>query len=252
MQRLHSLLPVEEKLLEAEYFADRLHMLSTNEFQYELNAFLSAARNVTFVLQKEMDAVQGFTSWWDECRKAMKRDPAMDFFVELRNFSHHEGRVSIVGTERHGSNGETYWSYRFAGNQWAVPSSLIHRDVAECCHVHLGKLAEYILGFATAFPFHACPRNAVTQAGFEALGLQLSDIEEMLGLPVGCTGTDSIPQAEIFSILQRHFDGIGFETIERIAGYEPLQEADMFAPSGLLSDRLARRTVEALEDERNS
>ena len=38
MTRLHSLLLVEEKLLEAQYFAFRLKSLATDHFQYEFNA----------------------------------------------------------------------------------------------------------------------------------------------------------------------------------------------------------------------
>jgi hypothetical protein len=51
--RLSSLLLVEERLLEAEYFSRRLRRLSGEPFGYELNAFLSAARSVTFLMQKE-------------------------------------------------------------------------------------------------------------------------------------------------------------------------------------------------------
>ena len=56
LNSLNSLIPVEEKLLEADYFACRLSSLCDDAFRYELNAFLSAARSVTFLLQKEMGA----------------------------------------------------------------------------------------------------------------------------------------------------------------------------------------------------
>ena len=68
MKRLNSLLLVEERLLEAEYFADRFRWLRADEFGYEFNAFLSAARSVTFLLQKEMKEVAGFDVWWDARR----------------------------------------------------------------------------------------------------------------------------------------------------------------------------------------
>ena len=50
--RLTSLLLVEERLLEANYFASRLgrRMLNTEHFKYELNAFLSASRSVAYLL----------------------------------------------------------------------------------------------------------------------------------------------------------------------------------------------------------
>ena len=72
MTYLKSLLLVEERLLEAEYFAPRLRWLCGDHFKYELNAFLSAARNATVLLQKEMREVFGFNDWWDNCQKKMK------------------------------------------------------------------------------------------------------------------------------------------------------------------------------------
>ena len=131
MTYLKSLLLVEEKLLEAEYFATRLCWLCDDHFKYELNAFLSAARNVTFLLQKEMREVVGFDDWWDNCQKKMKNDSAMVFFKDLRNFSQKEGRISMVGIEKLDDSGRLFWSYRFAGNENSVPTQLLHRDVVE-------------------------------------------------------------------------------------------------------------------------
>jgi hypothetical protein len=43
-----------EKLQEAEHFLARMAISQGIEFQFELNAFLSAARSVTFVTQKSL------------------------------------------------------------------------------------------------------------------------------------------------------------------------------------------------------
>ena len=113
--RLTSLLLVEEKLLEAEYFGRRLRLLATPEFDYELNAFLSAARSVTFLLQKDMARVSGFAAWWSKRQEVMRRDDAMRFFKNLRNRSQKRGRVLLVGTPRRHTDGTQVWSYRFPG-----------------------------------------------------------------------------------------------------------------------------------------
>jgi hypothetical protein len=92
--RLTSLLRVEERLMEAEYFAQRMRDLpDSTVLGYELNAFLSAARSVTFLLQKEFAAVDGFETWWSVDRATLGGDPAARFFLELRNFSQKQGRV---------------------------------------------------------------------------------------------------------------------------------------------------------------
>ena len=96
--RFTSLLLVEERLLEADHFARRLcRQPDSARFGYELNAFLSAARSVTFLLQKEMAKVPGFSSWWEEQQSQLRNDRSARFFVELRNFSQKAGRVSLVG-----------------------------------------------------------------------------------------------------------------------------------------------------------
>jgi len=160
--RLTSLLLVEERLLEAKYFARRLAKQNGRDrFGYELNAFLAAARSVTFLLQKEMTRVPGFADWWDGQRQLLSNDPSATFFLKLRNFSQKEGRVSLVG----GSLGQGRWTYRFAGNSDRVPESLLNRDVADCCHEHVGKLARVILACSEAFPYQSCPRMALTPAG---------------------------------------------------------------------------------------
>ena len=221
MPQLRSLLLVEEKLLEAEYFMNRLHLLLFAEFAYELNAFLAAARSVTFLLQKEMRAVPGFDDWWSDRTAEMGNDPAMKFFKESRNFSQKEGRVSVVGTGGLLASGEKWMSYQFAQYQNSVPEQLIGRDVIKCCQEHLGKLAAIVLACAEAFPLHSCPRRAVTVEGLEELCLELSDIERMLGFPRGWTDVSEIPYKERVHILQEQFDGVDFERIGAIAKYAP-------------------------------
>ncbi len=245
--RLNSLLLVEEKILEAEYFAGRLRWLCADDFRYEFNAFLSAARSVTFLLQKEMKTVLGFDQWWDDRIKEMNEDSAMKFFRDLRNFSQKEGRISMVGTMSRDGSGRSFWSYRFGGNKSPVPKQLLQRDVAECCCEHLSKLAIIVLACADVFPYHSCPRRAVTLEGLKTLGLQLSDIEEILGLPSGCTDVAGIPQEEIFRILQGHFDGVDFEGIRRIAEYTPEQDATVSTPSDRLNDELTQALVNEIE-----
>ena len=221
MPRLHSLLLVEKKLLEVEYFVDRLPLLFFEGFAYELNAFLSTARSVTFLLQKEMRDVPDFNSWWSDRVAEMKGDPAMVFFRESRNFSQKEGRVSIAGTGGLLVSGGEFMSYRFQQHGISVPKQLVDHDVVECCREHLGKLASIVLAYADAFPLHSCPRRAVTVEGLKELGLELSDIEKMLGYPRDWTDVPDVPRKERVRVLQGQFDGVDFRRIGAIARYDP-------------------------------
>jgi hypothetical protein len=215
---LTSLLLVEERLLEAEHFIKRLRRQNdSNRMGFELNAFLSACRSVTFLLQKEMSDVPGFSSWWEQQREALRADKAAVFFVNLRNFSQKEGRVSVVGSASR-RNGRFRWSYRFAGGMEPVPAELLHRDVAECCREHLAKLARVILACGDRFPFATCPRRALTPAGIRSLGITIEDVEELLGFPRGWTDAGQAEAHESrLRALQAHVDGVEFRTIERLS-----------------------------------
>lgn len=84
-----------EKLLEAEHFLARMVESDGLKFQFELNAFLSASRSVTFVLQKALADVPGFAVWYEQQQARMKADAAMRFFLDLRNVSQSKARFLL-------------------------------------------------------------------------------------------------------------------------------------------------------------
>jgi hypothetical protein len=202
-----------ERLLEAEYFLVGLSRSSGLEFQFKLNAFLSASRGVTFVLQNAMSGVPNFGAWYEQQQAAMKADAAMRFFIELRNVSQKEGPVSFVGGSRRNGG----WTYRFVGRPHAVPSELAGRDIAACCAAHLIKLGNVLLACFEAFPFHACPGLALTEEGMAVLGYSFADLEAALGLPPGYTEVVDFPAAEKPRILSREIEPLDVGTISRIA-----------------------------------
>jgi hypothetical protein len=216
--RLTSLLCVEERLLEAEYFARRLFgLLDATTIGFELNAFLSATRSVTFLLQKEFSDVQGFDSWWRADRATLGNDEAARFFLELRNYSQKEGRVPIVGTR----DAEGRWRHMFAGTPERVPATLLNRDVADCCLEHLAKLARAILRAAAAYPYHSCLARALTPEGVSALGLDLDAVECALGFPPEVSAARPNSSVEVRTRLYRRYvDAVDFDEVQRITAYE--------------------------------
>lgn len=202
-----------EKLLEAEHFLARMINSDGLEFQFELNAFLSASRSVTFVLQQAFFDVPDFAVWYKTQQARMRADDAMRFFLELRNVSQKQGPVSIVG----GSLPQGGWTYRFIGRPHAVPIELIGHDVCECCAAHLTKLATLLSECARTFPFHSCPRSAFTEEGMVELGYSLRDVEAVLGLPDGYTALGDISTADKLRILRREIEPLDENSIRRIA-----------------------------------
>ncbi|TXN26494.1 MULTISPECIES: hypothetical protein [Methylobacterium] len=201
-----------EKLREAEHFLGRLAFAGGLEFQFELNAFLSASRSVTFLLQCAMAKVPGFADWYGAQQTSMKSDAAMRFFVELRNISQKQGPVSFVG----GSLQNGGWTYRFVGRPHAVPEDLVGKDICACCASHLSKLARLLAECANEFPFQSCPGRAFTVEGMNALKYDWRDAEEAAGLPPGYTQVSGIPAAEMLRLLRREIEPLDTKTIERI------------------------------------
>src|SRR5260370_26474134 len=247
--RLSSLLLVEERLLEAEYFARRLRRVWSAPFGYELNAFLSAARSVTFLMQKEMAHVPGFPDWWAGKQRQLKADPVAWFFLELRNFSQKQGRISLVGSGS-GRAGRR-WSYRFAGNAAPVPPQLLCRDAADCCREHVANLATVVLGCTEAFPYATCPRRALTPEGGRGLGLSIEDIETILGFPRGWTDIgDRGVERDRLRVLREHVDGLDFNALRRLSLWKPKTTLISEHGSTALSEAIATSLVQQMERRR--
>lgn len=243
---LTTLLPVEERLFEAEYFGGRLRFLATPEFRYELHAFLSAARNVTFVLQKEMKRVPRYNIWWSGCQDMMRQDDAMRFFVELRNRSQKKGHVLFVGGSRRLADGRHLWSYQFVENESSVPDSLIHRDVVDCCFEHLAKLATLVLEFDKEFHFHSCYRHAISGKGLKALSIDVPDVLEFFGYGPISGVPSGLSRDKTLGVLRGQVDGVDFQEIERLAAYRPIEDVEYGTPSDALSEALLHGLVERL------
>jgi hypothetical protein len=84
-----------QKLEEAEYFLKETHRqfnARSGDFVFSLNAFVNAARNVTFVMQSEYARKPGFKEWWAE--HPIRQDKSLARFIELRNISLKQGSVT--------------------------------------------------------------------------------------------------------------------------------------------------------------
>jgi hypothetical protein len=96
-------LSCSEKSLEmARYFFNR--MLETYhvpfEFECNLHAFITIARSVTFVMQREYSEIPNFKVWYQEKKNEMKNDEMLKFFREARDIIIHEKPLNI-GTIAH-------------------------------------------------------------------------------------------------------------------------------------------------------
>lgn len=67
-------------------------------FCTNLNATIQALRSVTFILQKENDAIPDFKPWYETWRERLKEDPLMRWLVEARNRIEKEGDLKTYSS----------------------------------------------------------------------------------------------------------------------------------------------------------
>jgi len=84
-----------EKLVEAKYFLERMieNHAERDAFKYNLSAFLSAARSVTLIMQKEFGNVPGFTDWYSVQQGRMRDDSKMKILANKRDLTIHQEPV---------------------------------------------------------------------------------------------------------------------------------------------------------------
>lgn len=74
-------------------------------FRYDLNAFTSAVRSVTFVMQAEFSKALSFNIWYSEKQEQMRNDEIMRFFHDQRTVVIHQrpiyphGRTMVTFTD---------------------------------------------------------------------------------------------------------------------------------------------------------
>jgi len=158
--RVTSPLLVEERLFEASCFADRMsEQRGGDELGYNLNAFLSASRAVTFLLQGEMRHVGGFQEWWLARQDA--RRSSDEVLPSVTKLSQKEGRVAIdsIGSSLEPDS----WRHQFVDAQTAVPSEVRQIDAVDAWHMHLVKIAKIVLACMDGFPIRPAPCGRLLQ-----------------------------------------------------------------------------------------
>jgi hypothetical protein len=86
------------KLEESEYFFERMkdNLDSRKPFGFNLSAFLSAARSVTFIMRKEFSRTTWFKGWYDN--KLRRMDSDFRFFNDMRVATIH--RKPVIPAKR--------------------------------------------------------------------------------------------------------------------------------------------------------
>ena len=102
------------KVNEAYHFLDNMWDSSGDEFVYNFDAYLGAARAVTLVMQKQYDGNDAFESYYGDAREVLGENSAASVLLELRIHTQHrdiispvEHTVPVIKSEIH-ERGERY------------------------------------------------------------------------------------------------------------------------------------------------
>lgn len=81
----------ENKLYEAKYFFNQMKYNLNNPqiLGFNISAFITAARTVTWFMQKEYASNPKFSSWYETKQQEMKDDSVCKFFHDLRTANIH-------------------------------------------------------------------------------------------------------------------------------------------------------------------
>lgn len=87
----------DDRYQETHYFLSRIMGTyhQPDEFRWNLNAFLQALRNVTFIIQKVLSNEGGFTDWYEPQQEQMRSDELLRKFVEGRNVVVKQGNLAM-------------------------------------------------------------------------------------------------------------------------------------------------------------
>jgi hypothetical protein len=173
---------VEEKTFEADYFLDKLKDCSggqIREARFNLSAFISAARSVTFTIQKSLDGVDGFESWYKTQQDFLKNDQLADFFQNARRLSQHVGHYHInMGSFSKGKN--EFFFHDFDNSYKYVPKD----NIITASHKYFTILLNIIYDCFQTFGDIIDPDKYYTIEALKKRGQTVKELEfEIWGYP---------------------------------------------------------------------
>jgi len=73
------------KMQEARYFLEKMEeSYDDPTFTYNFNAFVSAARSITYYMQKQYAHQEGFSLWYNQKQEKMKKDKELKYLNQAR------------------------------------------------------------------------------------------------------------------------------------------------------------------------
>lgn len=175
---------VDHKVAEAEFFLVRLGGCDLDFFAARCyaNAFVAAARSITFSLQAVLGKTDGFLSWYAEQQKRLSADPNAKFFHRFRTVSQHIGENLVSGGSSGPGRTTTFW-FMPTPDVKEVPRD----DVFTACENYFKALLAIVFDCYLKFGPLIDAHQRYTAEYYALLGKNIEDAEEDFGMPRGWT-----------------------------------------------------------------
>lgn len=172
---------VDYKVLEAEYFLEKIQHFQRSpsllEVQFVASAFTSATRSITFAMQSALTGAQGFESWYAQKQQLLRDDPIAKFFNEFRRVTQHIGEA-VVGGGSFSSGNATYY-FAPCSDLPKVPEL----DVVSACEAYFRTVLRLVYDCYAHFGPLVDAQQYFTRDHFSSRGRSLEDALEEVGLP---------------------------------------------------------------------
>jgi hypothetical protein len=192
---------VDEKLRETDFFLTKMEEAGQDVFAVRCNfsAFVTAARSVTFAIQKAMNDIPGFGDWYAPRQNQLRADPVSRFFTSVRNEVQKLGTNPVARFESEDGAIEPFFFIYWYG-QWEAPPP--DTDVLSACKQQMKTLAALVYEVYRDFGHFIDPAVFCTPDGAKRRGLTIEDLEEqLLGLS---SFTASLPLDERFRLVRQN------------------------------------------------
>jgi len=200
---------VATKVGEAEYFLEQLKGAQGHYrvFSYNLSAFVSAVRSITFSMQAVMSKYPNFPEWYALHQQVLKEDLLAKYFLNLRNLTQKVGTVPVGHTGMMRDGEIIHLSYFVSVEELKdAPNG----EVTKLATQYFKSILSLVKKCYEDFWAYVDPRAIFTEKGLDFLGWTIEDIEESVGLPRGwtdITGNPNENRTERLALLQREYQG---------------------------------------------
>jgi hypothetical protein len=148
-----------------------------DEGRYYFSAFLSAARSVTYALQKCLRGLADFDAWYRDRQAKLKAHPSARYFHTMRNEMIHEGLNPLHSHVRGvgGINGANFY----------LRDDAPERDAMRACTSYMAILVRVTGDAYQRYWMSLDLPSTLTAGELEVRGQSIEDIEEEFGYPRG-------------------------------------------------------------------